>query len=190
MNEQQGSETRLPEAIPDCEDNTMIDNIQSTCCVGTSEIQVGTSVTSTSMPNQRMDNWVPKPAACRISIPEQSSFERTNSGCSYESDQQDHSSDKTASREVHIQPGVDTNLSTIPEHPRKDLSIFKSLNSTLGEEQSNREDMVRARKVQLCHIFLEQKANESNKPFIDTSNAIGRKPAACILSSFFTCRQP
>lgn len=112
------------------------------CFVGTSEIQVGTSVTSTSMPNPRMDDWVLKPTACRNSILEQSSFERTNSMCSQESDQQDYSSDKTAPREVRIQPGFDAYLSTIPELPKKDLTIVKRLNSTLGEEKSNGEEMV------------------------------------------------
>ncbi|KAF8028884.1 hypothetical protein BT93_E1530 [Corymbia citriodora subsp. variegata] len=182
MNEHQGSKTRLPEAIPDCEDNDMIDNVQSTRYVGTSEIQVGTSITSTSMPNPIMDDGVPKPAACRNSFPEQSSIERTNSTCSQGSDQQDYSSDKTAPREVHIQPGVDTNLSTIPELPRKDLSIIKSLNFTLGEEQSNREEMVgkatyshgnmQSEGSSVPHVpGTEGKANGSNKPFLDRLNA-------------------
>jgi len=181
MNEHQGSKTHLPGAIPDCDNNDIIDSVQSTLCVGTSEIRVGTFVTSTSMPNPRMD-WVPKPTACRNSITEQSSFERTNSACSYESDQQDHSSDKTASREVHIQPGVDTNLSTIPELPRKDLSIVNSLNCTLGEEQSNREESVgeatyshgnmQSEGSSVPHVpGTEGEANGSNKPFLDTLNA-------------------
>ncbi|XP_039167630.1 uncharacterized protein At4g18490-like [Eucalyptus grandis] len=181
MNEHQGSKTRLPEAIPDSEDNAMIDNVQSSCCVGTPEIQVGTSVMSTSMPNPSLD-WVPKPTACRNSITEQSSFQRTNSACSYESDQQDHSSDKTASREVHIQPGVDANLSTIPELPRKDLPIFNSLNCTLGEEQSYREESVgeatyshgnmQSEGSSVPHVpGTPGEANGSNKPFLDTLNA-------------------
>ncbi|XP_056175590.1 uncharacterized protein At4g18490-like isoform X4 [Syzygium oleosum] len=179
MNEHQGLKTRLPEAIPDCEDNAMIDTVQSTCSVGTSKIQGETSVTSTSMSNPRMDDWVPKPTACRNSIPEQ---ERTNSTCAQESDQQDYSSDETAPREVHIQHGVDTNLSTIPELPRKDLSIVKILNSTLGEEQSNREEMVgeatyshgnmQSEGSSVSHVpGTEGEANGSNKPFLNTLNA-------------------
>ncbi|XP_048141511.1 uncharacterized protein At4g18490-like isoform X3 [Rhodamnia argentea] len=182
MNEHQGSKTRLPEAIPDCEDNAMINNVQSTRCVGTSEIQVETSVSSASMPNPRMDDQVPKPAACRNSIAEQSSFERTNSTCAQESDQQDYSLDKTAPREVHIQPAVDTNLSTIPELPRKDLWIVKGLNSTLGEEQSNREEMAgeatyshgnsQSEGSSVPHVpGTEGEAKGSNKPFLDTLNA-------------------
>ncbi|KAF8028879.1 hypothetical protein BT93_E1528 [Corymbia citriodora subsp. variegata] len=203
INKHQGLKTHFPEAIPDCEDNAMIDNVQSMRCVGTSEIEVGTSVTSTCMPNPRMDDWVPQPAV--ISTPEQSSFERTNSTCSQGSDQQDYSLDKTALREVHIAPGVNTNLSTILELPRKDLSIVKSSNSALGEEQNNWEEMLgeatyshgnmQSEGSSVPHVpGTEGKANGSNKPFIVTLNATKAdneeaKPAtslndtACIIPS-------
>ena len=44
MNEHQGLKTRLPEAIPDCDDNAIIDHVESTCSVGTPEIQLETPV--------------------------------------------------------------------------------------------------------------------------------------------------
>ncbi|KAF8028881.1 hypothetical protein BT93_E1529 [Corymbia citriodora subsp. variegata] len=187
-------------------DNAIIDNVQSTRYVGPSEIQVGTSVTSTSMPNPRMDDWEPKPTTSRNSIPEQSSIERTNSMCSQRSDQQDYSSDKTAPREVHIQPGVDTDLCTIPELPRKDLSIIKSLNSTLGEEQSNREEMVgeatyshgdmQSEGSSVPHVpGTEGKANGSHKPTLNATKADNKeaKPVtslndtACIIPILSKC---
>lgn len=39
MNEHQGSKTHLGKAIAECEDNAIIENVQSTRCVGTPEIQ-------------------------------------------------------------------------------------------------------------------------------------------------------
>ncbi|KAI6703662.1 hypothetical protein NL676_012798 [Syzygium grande] len=39
MNVHQGSKTRLPEAIPDSDDNAIVDNVRSARCVGTPEIQ-------------------------------------------------------------------------------------------------------------------------------------------------------
>ncbi|KAI6703661.1 hypothetical protein NL676_012797 [Syzygium grande] len=144
MNEHQGSKTLLPEAIPDLENNAIIDNDHSAPV------------------------WVHQKF-------------RINSTCTQESDQQGYSSDKTVSRELHFQPGVDTNLSTIPELPRKALAIVKSSN-TLDEKQSIREQMVGEATYSRGNVpsegltssqvpGTEGEADKGNKPFLDAWNA-------------------
>lgn len=72
-----------------------------------------------AQPKKRKNDWVPKSAACRNPIQEQSSLDRSKSMCNQESDQQGYSSDQIEPGEVNVQPGVDTNLSTIPETSKK-----------------------------------------------------------------------
>lgn len=62
---------------------------------------------------------------------------------------------KSTKRSFTFRPGLIQNLSTIPELPRKDFSIIKSLNSALYEEQSNKEQMVGEATYSCGNVHLE-----------------------------------